>query len=255
MHRQIGCIAYYTLLESVRNRLAWLLVAVALAAVGLTGFVNQLAITESAQVQAALIGAFLRLSAVFIVLTLVVTSLLREFNERGLELILGLALPRFAYLLGKLLGYIGVALAPALLFGLLAALYAPPLQAALWGVSLFCELALVAGIGLLCALTFRQVVVALGAGAAIYLGARSMTALQAIGQASGAEPGVSQKVIDGVFNAAGAILPRLDEFTRSDWLVYHSGSVGALRDIALQSLIFVVLASGVALFDFYRKNI
>lgn len=255
MHRQISCIAYYTLLESVRNRLVWLLLAVALAAVGLTGFVNQLAITEGAQVQAALIGAFLRLCAVFIVLTLVVTSVLREFNDRGLELILGLPLPRFAYVLGKLLGYCAVALFPALLFGLLTVLYAPPGQAALWTASLLCELALVAGIGLLCALTFRQVVVALGAGMAMYIGARSMAALQAIGRSTAPEQGASQRVIDGVFDVAGAILPRLDEFTRSEWLVYHTGSLADLQPIALQSAVFLVLAAGVALFDFYRKNI
>ena len=58
-------IARYTLLEALRNRLLWLLLGLALGAVCLSGFLNELALTESRQLQAALLGVALRLSAVF----------------------------------------------------------------------------------------------------------------------------------------------------------------------------------------------
>jgi hypothetical protein len=51
-------------------------------------------VTESAQVQVSLLAAFFRFAAVFLVATFVVTSLVLEFNDKGLELVLALPLPR-----------------------------------------------------------------------------------------------------------------------------------------------------------------
>ncbi|MES2316478.1 MAG: ABC transporter permease [Pseudomonadota bacterium] len=255
MFRQIRTIAFYTLLEALRNRLTWLIVAVALAAIGLGGFLDSMAITEGRQIQAALVATFARFAAVFILATFVVTSMAREFNDKGLELLLAQALPRAAYLFGKLFGYAAIAVVPALLFGLLMLLYAPPVQAALWTVSLLCELWIVAGFGLLCILTFKNVLAALSAAMAFYVGARSIAAFQLIAQGQAEQQHASQRLIGGVFDTLGAILPRLDEFTRTEWLVYHSGSMGDLPGILIQTVICMALIGGVALFDLYRKNI
>ncbi|WP_229448102.1 ABC transporter permease [Massilia sp. CF038] len=253
--RQIRSIAFYTLLEAVRNRMVWLIGVVALIAVGLSGFVDSLAVTESRQMQAALVAALARFAAVFIVATFVVTSMAREFNDKALELLLALSLPRAAYLFGKLLGYGAIALLPAVLFGALMLLYAAPLQAAIWTVSLVCELWIVAGFGLLCILTFKNVMAALSAAMTFYLGARSVSAFVLLAQGQASEAGASQRVIGGVFDTLAAVLPRLDEFTRSDWLVHNSGSWGNLPAIVLQTLLCMALIGGVALFDLYRKNI
>lgn len=113
-------IARYTLLEALRNRLLWLLLTMALGAVGISGFLNELALTESRELQAALLGAVLRLAAVFLIATFVVTSMVREANDKGLELLMALPLPRAVYLLGKLAGFAALAVLPALLFGALA---------------------------------------------------------------------------------------------------------------------------------------
>ena len=255
MLKQIRTIAFYTLLEALRNRLLWLLVALALAGLGLSGFLDNLALTESRQIQAALVGALARLGAVFILATFVVTSMAREFNDKGLELLLALALPRAAYLFGKLLGYGAIALLPAGLFGLLMLLYAPPSQAALWTASLLCELWIVAGFGLLCMFTFKNVMAALSAALAFYLAARSVAAFQLLAHDQGDGHGASRQVIRLVFDALGALLPRLDLFTRSEWLVYHAGSAGELPGIVAQTAICMALIGGVALFDLYRKNI
>ena len=255
MLKQTGAIAYYTLLEALRNRLVWLVVAVALAALGMSGFLAGLALTESVAVQASLVAAFARLAAVFILATFVVTSMAREISDKGLELVLALALPRAAYLTGKLCGYGVIALLPALLFGLLVLLFAPPLQAALWTVSLLCELWIVAGFSLLCVLSFKNVMSALSAVMAFYFGARSITAFQAMGQAQADDASWSQHVIGTVFDVVGALLPRLDQFTRTEWLAYHSGGVAELPAILVQTVLCMGVIGGAALFDLYRRNI
>lgn len=255
MFRQIRTIAFYTFIEALRNRLVWLIVAVALIAIGLSGFLNELAITESRQIQIALIAAFSRFAAVFLIATFVVTSMVRESNDKGLELILALPLPRAGYLLGKLLGFGTLALIPALLFGALAWIFAPLAQAALWTVSLLCELWLVAAFSLLCVLTFSQVMTALSAAMAFYLAARSVSAFQLIGQDFKGNHSLSQDVISTVINVIATLLPHFDQFTRTEWLVYQSGNWSNLPAILAQSAIFLALITGAALFDLYRKNI
>lgn len=248
-------IAGYTVREALRNRLLWLFALMAVGAVGLSGFVNALALTESRQIQVALLAAALRVGAVFLVATFVVTSMQREANDKGLELLLAMALPRAAYLLGKMGGYAALSLLPALLFGGLCLFFAPPLQCALWGLSLLCELWIVAAFCLLCVLSLNQAMPALAAAGAFYLLARGIGGLQLLGHAQGADHGRAQQWMGAGIDLLAILLPRLDNFTRTEWLVYASGGAGQLADIAAQTAIYVSLLLAAALFDLYRKAI
>jgi ABC-type Na+ efflux pump permease subunit len=255
MSRQIGTIAFYTLLEALRNRLMWLVIAVALIAIGISGFLNELALTESRQIQVALLAAFLRFSAVFLLATFVVTSMVREFNDKGLELLLALPLPRAGYLLGKLAGFAALALVPALVFGSLTMFFSPLEQTAQWTISLICELWIVAAFSMLCVLTFNQIMAALSAVMAFYLLARSLAALQLIASDPMNAATLSQQVINAVINTLSAVLPHLDEFTKTEWLVYQTGTWTGLSILLAQGAIFLALLAGASLFDLYRKNI
>jgi len=248
-------IARYTLLEALRNRLLWLLLVVALGAVGVSGFLNELALTESRQLQAALLGAVLRLAAVFLVATFVVTSMVREANDKGLELLMALPLPRAVYLLGKLAGFAALAVLPAVLFGALALFFAPPAQAALWAVSLLCECWIVAAFSLLCMLTLSQVLPALAAAFAFYVLARAIGTLQLLGHGASAAQSTGQQILNTAVDGLALLLPHLDRFTRGDWLVYHDGGAADLLAIAAQTVIYVALMTAAGLFDLYRKQI
>ncbi|MDO8702007.1 MAG: ABC transporter permease [Undibacterium sp.] len=255
MYRQIRTIALYTLLEALRNRLTWLIVLVALIGIGLSGFLNELALTESRQIQTALLAAFLRFSAVFLLATFVVTSMVREFNDKGLELLLALSLPRAAYLLGKLLGFGALAVLPAVLFGVLTVFFTSLTQSMLWTISLVLELWIVAAFSMLCVLTFNQIMASLSAVMGFYLLARSIATMQLIGNDPMSAHSASQNVIGFVINSLSAVLPHLDQFTRTEWLVYHTGNWSVLLILLVQSAICLALLGGAALFDLYRKNI
>ncbi|MET0265047.1 MAG: ABC transporter permease subunit [Duganella sp.] len=248
-------IARYTLLEALRNRLLWLLIVAALGAVGLAGFLHELALTESRQLQAALLGAVLRLAAVFLVATFVITSMVREASDKGLELLLALPMPRAVYLAGKLLGFGALALLPALLFGALALLLAPPEQAALWAFSLLCECWIVAAFSLLCMLTLQQVLPAMAAALAFYVMARSIGVLQLLGHGGGGQADWGQQLLAGGVDMLALLLPHLDQFTRSDWLVYHGGNSADLLAISVQTALYVTLMAAAGLFDLYRKQL
>lgn len=254
MGRHAAIIARYTLMEALRSRLAWLFIAAAAIGVGLSGFVQELAISEAQQTQLALLGAFLRLAAVFLVATFVATSMVREAADKGLEMLMAMPVPRAGYVYGKLLGYGVLAVGAALLFGLVSALFAQPGAALLWTASLACELFLVAAFTLLCALTFSQVTGALAAVMGFYLLARSIAALQAIGQEA-ANDSLGQQVMTLVIDAVAMLLPHLDRFTRADWLVYGGASVSDLLPVLVQTLLYAALLGAASLFDIYRKNI
>jgi ABC-type transport system involved in multi-copper enzyme maturation permease subunit len=248
-------IARYTLLEALRNRLLWLVLLMALGAVGVSGFLNELALTESRQLQAALLGAVLRLAAVFLVATFVVTSMVREAADQGLQLLMALPMPRAVYLFGKLAGFGALALLPALLFGALGLFFAPPAQAGLWGVSLLFECWIVAAFAVLCTLTLSQVLPALAATFSFYLLARAIGALQLLGHGASAAPSAGQQALNTGVDGLALLLPHLDRFTRSDWLVYHDGGAADLLAIAVQSAIYIGLLAAAALFDLYRKPV
>ncbi len=256
MQHPLVSIAYYTLLEAIRNRLLWLVVVLLLAGLGLAEFIGAYAITESRQFQSGFLGALLRAATVFMISLFVLTSLVREFNDKGLELVLSLPITRATWFFAKLTGYSTLALAVAILCTLCLSLYVPPGDALLWGISLACELLLVTAFSVLCLFTFNQVTLGLSAVMAFYLLSRSMAAFRLIGQ----EPllqdqSVSQMVINGVLQAIAYVLPDLDRFTASEWLIYGAGQWSDLLPILGQTAIYLSLIAAAGLFDLYRKNL
>ncbi len=252
----VGAIAYYTLLEALRNRLLWLVVGVLLAAFGLAEFLGAVAITETRQFQSGFMGALLRAFAVFVLSLFVITSIVREFNDKGLELVLSFPIPRASYLLGKLLGFFGLALIIASAAGVCLMAYAPPFQACLWAMSLAMELFIVTAVSLLCLFTFTHVTVALSAVMVFYLLSRSMTAIQLMGHFPVvSSESLAQDVIVAFLDALAFLLPQLDQFTASDWLIYHSAGWADLLPVVGQTVIYVGLLSGAAMFDLYRKSL
>jgi ABC-type transport system involved in multi-copper enzyme maturation permease subunit len=257
MHRgPILTIAAFSFLEAVRNRLSWLILLLILAAFVSAEFAGGLAITDSAGIKSAVAGSFLRLGTVLLLSLFVITSQAREFQDKVIELSLALAVPRAAYVVGKLLGYTGLGTCCALLCGLAVLVYAPAAQAGLWTASLVAEVAIVVAASLLCSITFNQVTGAFIAVFAFYLLARCTAAIQLIAHGPILDhTALSHQVMTFMIDAIAFLLPDLYRFTPSDWLIYHTAEVPALGMIAAQTAIYVTLLSGAALFDFYRKNL
>lgn len=255
MLRHTLTLARFTWLEAIRSRLPWLAVFFLLAGIGLSGFLRDLAITESAQIQVSVLAAYSRLVALFLLALFVVTSMVREFNDKGLELTLSLPITRSAYLLGRLSGFILIGLALCLLFCLPLFLLASPAQVLLWGLSLALEAVIIAALSTLFVLTLHQPPAALSAVFATYFLARSISALQRIGQEAAEGGSVSQQVMKSTLDGIAYFLPRLDQFTQAGWLAHGAGRFGDLLPLAAQGGLFIALVVSAALFDLHRKNL
>jgi hypothetical protein len=252
----VWSIARFTLLEAWRTRLP--LLAAAVLAVVWAGslFIHGIAITESERMQWSFFAAGARLASVVMLALYVTSSIVREFNEKGLEIVLALDLPRSSYLLGKLSGFVGVAALLALLAALPLLAHVPPAVAAVWGTSLFLELTILGALGLFCIVSLNQVLPAFMLIVGFYLLARTIGAMQLmadtplLGSMGGARP-----VLDFGVEALAYVVPALDRFTATRWIAAQAVDPAVLGAIVLQTLITVALLLGAALFDFYRREV
>src|SRR5262245_8108214 len=217
-------LAKLTLREAVGNRLLWLAAAVIAIAFGLAQFLNQVAITETREIQTALLAAPLRVAAVFIIAVFVITSMVRESSDKVSELLLSLPAPRAFYFFGKFAGYASVAAILALLCALPLAPFAKPLGLALWTASLLCELLIVTAMSLFCVLSLAQVVTASAAVAGFYALSRSMAAMQIIAGASLHDQAFVDRAVSAIVGLIALVLPSLDAMTQTGWLI--GGSFG-----------------------------
>ncbi len=248
-------IARFTLIESIKNRLFTVVVLGVVILFGLTQFIGELAVTETIQIQSAITGMVLRLFAVFIICIFVITSTIREFNDKGFELIISLPVDRYSYLAGKMLGFCLLAVFIAIIVCIPLALISTTSQLILWCFSLICELWIVTALSLLCLITFKNVTSALSSVVAFYLLARTITTIQLIGGSPILETTeISHKIINMVVDVIAVLLPELDQFSKTEWLVYGGGGSSEYLLIVGQTIIYVALLFAAACFDLHRKN-
>jgi hypothetical protein len=250
----VATLARSVLLEARRGGLPWLAAASLAVGLGAAAFLSQVALTDGAALQLAVLAALLRACAVFLIAAQVSAATLREIQDKGLELMLSLPLSRTTHYFGRLAGFAACGVALAALFSAALLLWAPPLAALLWGVSLALEAALVAAAALFFAMTLSSLVSALAATAGLYLLARAMPSIQAIAATPLPEETWAGRIARGAADALAFVLPRMDAATRTEWLVYDTPAPGAyaaaLGGLALYALLLV--AAG--LFDFHRRS-
>lgn len=254
--RQIVIIARFTVLEAARTRLFWLFGAALALVFGATFFIQQLAIIESTRLQIEFSAAATRLAAAFVLCLHVLSSMVREFNDKGLELTLSFDIRRPDYVSGRLLGFGAVAL-PLALMATLPQLLLAPLPAALqWGASLALELMILAALSVFCIVTFTQLIPAAAFVAAFYVLARALSAIRLISATPIVDDSaLSHRLMAWLVEALALVVPALDRFAAGAWLVDGAAGWAAVGANAAQAALYVALLGTAAMFDFQRRNL
>ena len=220
MPQKLVTIARYTFVEALRNRLFLLAVIGLVCLFGIAEFAGELAITETRQIQAALVAGVTRWFLVITCTLFVITSMVREANDKGLELMLSLPLSRASYYFGKYCGFMLLVLVIIALSAPLVLLYSSIDTLSGWLFSLLCELAIIIAASMLCLFTFSNITVAFVATLSFYVLSRTIAAIQLLSITPILESdSFSQQFMNQIVNAIAWILPDLDAFTRSDWLI------------------------------------
>lgn len=246
-------LARLAFLEARRGGLPWLALAAIAFGLGLAAFLSQVALTESNNLQAALLAAWLRACAMFLIATQVTSSVLREMQDKGLEMMLTLPLTRGAQYLGRFAGFVLAGILLAAVFAAVLLPWAPPSAVGLWGISLACEAALVSAAALFFAMTLAQLVPAISATAGLYLLGRSIGTIQAIAVGPAIESTPAGAAARMVVDAIAFFLPPLESITRTEWLLYGAPSLQVLTALGA-TVIYTALLVAAGLFDFHRRS-
>lgn len=254
---QLKLFAWTVIAEALSSRTLLSVAIIYLVSIALSLFIGEVAIIETKQSQSGITAAFLRLAILFFLALFTINSLVREMNDRMLLLYLSMPISRSIFILGKFLGFAILGAVFSLLAACILSIYADFYPSFLWGVSLMLESCLVIGFSLLCAYSFAQVTTAFSAVSAIYILSRMMSALllMAKNPLRGSQDSISQYFIQSLLTILDYLLPRLDRFTRSEWVMYGKTSFTELNFVFQQAIVYILLLLSIAFVDFYRKNI
>lgn len=254
MH-QILAISRYTLLEARRTRLPVFFAAALAAVFALAFFVSELAVTESLRMQTTFYAAGARLAAVFIVAVHVVGSVTREFDDKGLDVLLALDVPRSHYILGKLGGFLAMGAVIGAIACLPLLFMAAPFAVAQWGVALVLELAVMIAFSLFCVMAFGQFMPAAAIVLGFYVLARSLSAIRLMSAhpISGADT-LSHEIGRWMVEGLALITPALDRWPQTTWLIDAPAAWSAVLLLLPEAMLYVALLAGAAMVDFYRRN-
>lgn len=254
MFSSIFTIARYSLLEAVRGKIIWIVTALLILSVLLSLFISQTALTETAESQAALMAGFLRLTSILVMIFFVVSSVARDFQDKSIELLFAISIPRYQVFLGKFVGFSLLALVIGILYATVLFFYVEPTAVLIWSFSLYCELSIVALLSLIFILSLENVALSLMASIGIYSLMRFMPAIQSMGEGP-LQEGLLNQFINGLLDLIGIFLPRLDYFAQSGWLVSASPSGSDVVSFLVEFILFVILFSVVGIIDLKRKAI
>jgi hypothetical protein len=213
---------------------------------------RSLALTEEHEVALAVAAPLARVVAVLVVVLGSIASVTREQTERTLLLALAAPMSRTAWLMGKYLGLALVALLTALVLSVPVLAFGPGLAGGLcWVAALALELALMAAVSLAIGIVIVQVPPAVCAALAMYVFGRDLHVVLLLAVRADAYSDLSAAGV--LMHALTTLFPRLDLFTRTDWLLGAAPAASTLAIVGLQALLFGALALAAATLDLRRR--
>ncbi len=255
--RPAATVFRFTLLEAWRSRWWAMALAMLAAAAGAALFTTQLAITERTQVAVSTAAPLLRLVSVAMIAMLAVASTVRELGDRTVLVVLSAPQSRVRWLLARWAGMAVVASATAAAGGLLLLAFVDRTalgDLAGWALSLAAELSLVVALSTMFAMALRQVPASLLATFALYLLARLIgTMLLLAERTPAADRGTFDVLTQHLLELLGALLPRLDLFTRTEWLIDGAGAGPLIA--CVQMLLYGAIALAVTVIDLRGKEL
>ncbi|MDH5394530.1 MAG: hypothetical protein OEY11_15200, partial [Gammaproteobacteria bacterium] len=156
--------------------------------------------------------------------------------------------------LGKFLGFSMLAFFISFIFFTSLVLFAEPVSVLIWSLSLWCELSLVALIALLFILSLQNIALSLMASISVYSLMRFMPSIQSMGDGP-FQDSVMNRGMNAALDVIDLVLPRLDHFAQSSWLVYGRPDMSVLVSLLIEFILFVSLFVVVGVIDLKRKPI
>ncbi|HIJ63610.1 MAG TPA: hypothetical protein HPQ04_13025 [Rhodospirillaceae bacterium] len=235
----------YVLITAIRDRFVAAIAVALAAAVGAAALLGASAVAEGQALALAYAGEMIRLVLVLGLITFISFHVRRMHETREIEAILARPISRATFVLAYYTAYSTIALGLSLLASplLMLVLGAGGAGLAEWQASLMLECLVVVGLALFAAMSLESATAAVLAALGFYVLGRSAAVLRAIAEAGTAIFGQDALNLAArwVSDVIALLMPRLDLFGQSRWLVYGPGGGWGLSELLLQTLIYAPL--------------
>jgi len=241
----------YILLTAQRDFLFFALAACILAAIALAMFLGQNTVTEQSETAMVFAASIVRGVLILGLTIFTAFSISRFFENREIDLMLVRPVSRASFVFSFWIGFSMIALLFVIFSSIILFLFSSPNLGGFlfWAFSLLLETMIILALTMAAALILRSAVSAVLLSLGFYILARLSGFIMLIVTKPGPET-IENKIFMGV----SAVIPRLDFFAKTQWLVYGVADSGEVLQYMLQAAVFIVLLLAIAIYDFQRKE-
>lgn len=247
----------YVLLTATRDRLFIGLLVGILVAAYISSVLGSTAMLESGQMTIAFTAASARVIIMLGIIVFIGFHMRNAFDAKEIDVLLSRPISRTTLVVSYWLGFCAVATCLVIPTIILMAVIGALNQTGflIWSVSLLCESWLVASVALFAALTIKSGVGTVLASLAIYTLSRMM-GFFLMATSSGAAFREHEINVGAQWLMSGIsiIVPRLDLFAKSKWLIYGAHSYEDATLFLVQSAVFIPILMAASIIDFKRKQ-
>lgn len=247
----------YILLTALRDFLFLGLLVFTVTAVAISATLGGTAMVEKEAMTLAFSGASARMILIFGLTVFVAFHIRQAFDQKEIDVLLSRPMSRFQIMLSYWMGFSCVSFLLALVtVAILSFLPILSLEGFFWwGLSLLLESWLMVAIVLFASFALSSAVTSVMAAMGLYIGGRMMAFFIATSDSHMVfhEQWVNA-ITSFIINTVSIIMPRLDLFTQSEWLVYGLKRPEDVTFAIVQAIIYIPLLLAAATIDFKRKE-
>ena len=223
----------------------------------LASFFGSTALSEQHEMQLVFLAGTSRLVLILGMILFICFHIRRSFENKEIDFIISRPVSRLSFLLAYFISFIILCFILTLPLNLFIYFIFKPNLAGflLWSSSMFLELIIISIFAILSSLILKSAVASVMASLVFYFISRIMGfAISSIILPAKLTNLDFNKFLETLLKALSAILPRLDQFAQSKWLIYGQIEPHMIGFIIAQSLIYIILLFFTALFDFKKKQ-
>ncbi len=246
----------FLMLGILGRRFFVLLGILLLVAVLSAAFIGELAIIHGDAIVAAFIADFLRYSLALLLVLVVTTSVVEDYEFRQFERLLTMPLARWQYIAAQTIVIASLGGLLALPVIVLVAIFGDLSLGAYWALALWLELLLLGLLALLAGLSLEKVPLAVFFTLAVYLLAKlsGLITLMLAESVKLAEGSAASRALEFIFKAILYVIPDTTTFADSDVFFEARSALPLLAEQSLSVTIYALFLLAVCLVDFYRKE-
>lgn len=246
----------YILITALRDWLFIGLLAGIMLATGISATLGSTAFIEKQEMTLAFASGSSRLILIVGLIVFVCFHIRNAFDTKEIDVIMSRPISRSNLVIAYWLGFAFVAfLLTVPVVGLMGLIGVVNWQGFIgWGVSLLLETFLVVALALFSAFTLKSAVTSVIATMGFYVLSRMMAFFVVTSQSGMVGGEFKYMILRYMLSAISTMVPRLDLFAKSEWLIYGFNSSQDWMVFVVQVAIFVPLLVIASIADFRRKQ-